>query len=360
MVHSDGEIYAIPWMNFIANIDFCLMFRQDWLDLYGLEVPKTINEYYDFVMMCVNGDPRGDGETVYAFGGTDGLSDARFQDHIFGAFGALPGEWQLVDGVLTSGTIMPGTKEALKFINKLWNEGAIDPEFITDDWAKCMDKVNRGYYAAISGRTHAFWSSSNYWNLLRENVPEASWTYADPLVSYFTDKPMGPRQLTRRGWLKTVVHADTEKIDTVMKYLDFLATEPAAEVVLCGIEGETFTRNADGTIKNLYGDADAPQWGIAMMTLARWDLASRYTPLYVDVMNKIKPTAHPALVDSFVIDEVAEYQAELNDYQSRMLTQFAVGEADIETGWDDFVQEWLRRGGQELGDAYNREYQARN
>ena len=48
-------------------------------------------------------------------------------DHIFGAYGALPNYWMLQDGHLVNGSIQPGMKDALVFLNKMYTDGLIDP-----------------------------------------------------------------------------------------------------------------------------------------------------------------------------------------------------------------------------------------
>ena len=41
-----------------------------------------------------------------------------------------------------------------------------------------------------------------------------------------------------------------------------------------------------------------------------------------------------------------------------MFTKMVVGEVPIEGGFEDFVKEWNKRGGEELTNAYNKAYQA--
>lgn len=61
---------------------------------------------------------------------------------VYGAFGYQPDRWMVRDGKLVHGSVQPEMKEALTVLNKWYNDGVIDPEFVTGE--------NQGGYYAFS------------------------------------------------------------------------------------------------------------------------------------------------------------------------------------------------------------------
>ena len=69
---------------------FYPFYRQDWLTKLNLQVPTTVDEYYNVATAFASQDPDGNGKKdTYAFGGINGVEDLRLTDHIFGAYGIL-------------------------------------------------------------------------------------------------------------------------------------------------------------------------------------------------------------------------------------------------------------------------------
>ena len=154
MRYTDGNIYSIGIKN--PNPLSIIAYRQDWLDKLGLEVPTTLDEYYKVATAVAKEDPDGNGvDDTFAFGGYQNVDTSWF-DHIFGAYGALPNYWMLQDGHLVNGSIQPGMKDALVFLNKMYTDGLIDPEFVTDDPKRWQQKVKSGVFGAGVTKIHIF------------------------------------------------------------------------------------------------------------------------------------------------------------------------------------------------------------
>ena len=85
MRYSDGNIYSIGIKN--PNPLSIIAYRKDWLDKLGLEVPTTLDEYYEVASAVAKQDPDGNGAAdTFAFGGYQNVDTSWF-DHIFGAYG---------------------------------------------------------------------------------------------------------------------------------------------------------------------------------------------------------------------------------------------------------------------------------
>lgn len=357
MTHPDGNIYAIPAQQNL--VQWYPYYREDWLDKLGLSVPTTVDEYFTVAVAVTEQDPDANGENdTYAFGATNGCEDMRYFDHIFAAYGVLPELWSEVDGKLTDNAILPGAKEALKFIHELYKAGAIDPEFITDDSTRHRTKLVQGTYGAPCD-TYWFFNSYNptYHDAFHEANPDGSWVIGNLLKSNYTPNSVGMRMLNRRGWLKTVVSRETENIDAVMRLLDFIATDEQQTLRKVGVEGITFKWNDEGKAEMLISTNDRMEYGISENNLATRDLTIDKSDGWVEVMQLANSTGVPNLADPFLIDEAGRYLTDLKNYTEEMYTKMIVGDVQIDGGFEDYVKEWNKRGGEELTEAYNKAYE---
>lgn len=139
----DGRYYGIPVVNPTNIYRIPVVYRQDWLEKLGLKTPETLEEFEEVIYAFANGDPDGNG-----IKDTYGLS-IEGMNVVFGAFGQIVFADQLYfaqkDTGLVIGALEPEMKEALLYLRKWYQDGVIDPEFITGE--------NKGGYKHLS---HAF------------------------------------------------------------------------------------------------------------------------------------------------------------------------------------------------------------
>ena len=132
----NGKNYGIA--NPMEQVPMAVIWRKDWLDNLGLEVPTTLEEFEAVLTAFVEQDPDGDGKAD-----TAGMAERTF-NAIFGAYGlrcvtgAAPGfkveEMQLgEDGVPFFPYIRPEAKEVLALLHDWYERGLIDKEFITGE-----------------------------------------------------------------------------------------------------------------------------------------------------------------------------------------------------------------------------------
>ena len=141
----DGEQYGIPAVAPGNIYHLPVVYNQTWLDNLGLAIPTTLDELHDVLYAFTYNDPDGDGvDNTYGVA-SDGLRQ------LWGAYGVNPGAcdgrtdhsyFQLIDGKPQYAATSEQYKEALKVARQWYEEGIIDPEFITGE--------NTGGYWAIS------------------------------------------------------------------------------------------------------------------------------------------------------------------------------------------------------------------
>lgn len=139
----DGKQYGIPVVNSTNKFRVPVVYREDWLRALGLAVPTTLAEFEKVIYAFAKNDPDGNGKDD-----TYGLS-SEGMNVVFGAFGQMVFTEQLYfaekNGGLVIGALEPEMKEALRYLQKWYKDGVIDPEFVTGE--------NKGGYKHLS---HAF------------------------------------------------------------------------------------------------------------------------------------------------------------------------------------------------------------
>ncbi|MFC0470669.1 extracellular solute-binding protein [Halalkalibacter kiskunsagensis] len=154
MTAPDGNIYAFPWIEelgegreSIHSVDNFPWINVEWLDQLGLDMPTTTDELKDVLIAFRDNDPAGDGQTIpMSFIINDGGQDLGF---LFGSFG-LGDNWDRTvvtnDGEVKLTAADEGYKEAIKFMNELYEEDLMDIEGFEQDWPVYVAKGQEGRY----------------------------------------------------------------------------------------------------------------------------------------------------------------------------------------------------------------------
>ncbi|WP_159888349.1 extracellular solute-binding protein [Paenibacillus puerhi] len=139
----EGKQYGIPVVNATNQYRVPVVYREDWLKELGLQPPATLAEFEKVMYAFTRDDPDRNGRHD-----TYGLS-SEGMNVVFGAFGQMVFTEQLYfaekDQRLVIGALEPEMKEALRYLQKWYRDGVIDPEFVTGE--------NMGGYKHLS---HAF------------------------------------------------------------------------------------------------------------------------------------------------------------------------------------------------------------
>lgn len=179
----DGKLIAIPGLNSAIDGAAFMWVRKDWLDKLGLQVPKTSEELYDVIRAFTQRDPDGNGkaDTVGLALSKEflksGLAEAI---GLFNTFDAYPKVWITgQDGKLVYGSVQPEVKQALSFLNKLYREGLIEPDFAAKDTGKAGELAASGKVGVMIG---AMWNGMYPLQGTKNNFKDSDWR-AYPIVS---------------------------------------------------------------------------------------------------------------------------------------------------------------------------------
>ena len=159
---TDGHIYYIPGS--LSGIDIAALpsqgwfIRQDWLDKLGLEVPKTVDEFYEVMKAFKTQDPNGNGLDdeipIFRRDGSIGF--------LYTLFGINKG-WYDVDGETHYGAIEEAYKNAIINISKWYKDGIIDKEILQQVFLQSHLVVGEPFSNPIS---HSRYPPLTRWKIL--------------------------------------------------------------------------------------------------------------------------------------------------------------------------------------------------
>lgn len=227
---ADGHIYLIPNMfDGVPSEGFYI--RQDWLDKLSLEMPKTVDEYYNVLKAFKEQDPNGNGiadEVPYftRMATIDGLIQ------LWDAYW----NWHDRDGVVVHGKAELQYKEAMQNLAKWYAEGLIDKEIFTRGNTAREQLLGDN----IGGSTHDWFTSCGSFNKLSSQIPGFEWVaMAPPADVNGVVKEIAHREKVNvYGW---GISKDNKYPVETIKYLDFWMSEEGQMLFSWGIEGEDYT-----------------------------------------------------------------------------------------------------------------------
>ena len=220
----DGKLYCLPDHNEqSANPVSAVMVRKDLFDQMGIEVPTTLDEFYQMLVKAKEMWP--DRIPLGTVGNYNLLEIS------FNCYGMTS---EAEDGSLVYNCTTENFREYLEFMHKLYEEGLIEREYATMKQSQKFQKiVADGYFAQIS-----WWAE-----------PAVSYAQAFEAIDGF-DLFIMPYPLTKDGTPGTVtsknpashcvmIPASTpkDKADLAIEYLNWFASDEGLRFSLYGVEG---------------------------------------------------------------------------------------------------------------------------
>ena len=172
-VSVDGKMMGIPGTQLEGQHNL-LWVRQDWLDTLGLEAPSTMEELEAVAQAFVDNDMSGTGNTI-GFAATEDVYGSYNGQHglfsIFNYYDAYPEQWIEVDGKAAYGSIQPEMKEALTKIRSWYEGGLLDKEFAVRKSTDREALISSGQCGIMFG---PWWGYGGVPESIQNN-PDADW-----------------------------------------------------------------------------------------------------------------------------------------------------------------------------------------
>lgn len=391
-VTFDGRMYGLPGSGLKGDGVFSLTVRQDWLDAYGLEEPKTLDDVENIARVFKEKDPAGGG-TIPLIGPsksspiyTDFLTTTNWGyalNPVFNAYDVYPGYWiENEDGSVTYGSTDQNMKKALERLSKWYEEGLLDPEMGTRD--NSYEPVSAGKVGMFFGN----WSSMGYGNyetMLED--PNADWQcypIYDDNGKWNTGvcNPYQSAMIVNRNVSEETAHAlmilynvccrDEANFDVsvdfnlyplrlvISAYDEVEYTYNELYKILDGTTQPEDYKDPDSIYKLMYADSlkikDAVPGYESGREVERKDLSMdelgdfmRYyscliaaRPLGKYTLDKEVPSV------TYVLSETMEKKwTNLKKLEDETILKIILGQQSIDT-FDQFVEDWYAQGGSEI------------
>ncbi|MCI3922926.1 extracellular solute-binding protein [Paenibacillus sp. TRM 82003] len=232
----DGVQYAVVARR--VNLEkYTSVIRQDWLDAVGLPVPKTTEETYNALKKFKELKLGGDRTIPLSFA----LTPDSYEPVLWSFIKEQSDEARYLKSVTIGSREYPiladGHKDGMRFLNKLYNEGLIDPDFALDkDKKQKVENFVKGYTGLMMSDVtqYYFGGEESQVSVLEKNVPGASVT---PLLPWtdFEGKTRQP-SYTPSGMLMGVPSFSERSVEAI-KYLNWMAQDEVIQYMAFGEEG---------------------------------------------------------------------------------------------------------------------------
>ena len=369
---KDGKRYYMPSLTDVPFYDGGLILREDLLEKYGLDYPKTFDDLYNVLKVFKENNPDSYPLTILAgprvlyrmtmpsFGISVGKNSSSGTNTL---------SWDYANKKYFEGAISEGYKEYITYFHKLYKEGLLDPEMAEpidgDRWSQKLatgkSMASYAYYDQIGGLEAA----SNIEGFKLQMYPSLE----GPAGAHHQ-----PKSKTGSGIMfpsKTAQRDDFEQIVRAVDNMFF--SEENSKAFCLGEEGLTYTTNSDGSIKFTDEIVNAKEgiykylqlkYGcgsdVTQMVWINQREMSKYDENYSainktvedmgDVIQYIPPTPN---FDDMQSEEAGMYQTPLSDTFERWNDAFLTGAKDINADWDEYVSTMKKLGIEKFCDLYN-------
>jgi putative aldouronate transport system substrate-binding protein len=211
---SDGHIWAIPCTNSTTVMDVPWI-RYDWLSNLGLQVPKTYDELRTVLEAFTHNDPDRNGAddtvgTMLPGGGITGYS-LNFACH-------SGGWYKDGNGGVDMGMFLPRQKDLFKYIKSLLDSGACDKEMATTSGTQLIEKIKAGKVGFCF-----YWGPDTKLNDdICKVQPSADWRPMPPPTGLYGAGYLPSGSILRSEY---TISASCTKLDAVFRLMNYMADD---------------------------------------------------------------------------------------------------------------------------------------
>jgi putative aldouronate transport system substrate-binding protein len=190
MRHEDratGQLFSVPMMR-ANNARMSVFMRGDWLDALGLPIPTTHEEFYSALVAfrdapTLPGVPAGSRPIPWSMSRDVRWQAGRIIESFIDPAISVRDRW--VNIVADRHLTVPGYVDGVRFVNRMYNSGLIDPDFfLFPDDTELNNRVSSGLVGAFGHNwDQVFRGAERLTSNLQEIVPGARWVAVDAFPS---------------------------------------------------------------------------------------------------------------------------------------------------------------------------------
>ncbi|MCR8630030.1 extracellular solute-binding protein [Paenibacillus radicis (ex Xue et al. 2023)] len=373
----DGKIYGFPVLeNWRMSVAFQPLIRKDALEMLNLQAPKTFDELYEVLkkfkaaypdkipMTTRNGTLYMLGQLTYPMG-TGGYTKAGSKSGVY----FEPSDKQYVYGPASA-----EFKKLLEYMNKLYMEKLLDPDYATNTQQMFIEKLS-------SGRAFFYYDNSTFSedinNALKNKEPNAQMILLDPLQN---SKGQARSYRGAKDWLDFNFAVSSRVKDPVgiVKFYDWMYSKEGVLSTNFGALNETYEIvNGEPKYKSSLLDKhkDKPNYVFSL----RSEIGSGLNAISVNIDESLYKVTNSKLVldmaeridkntgtsVDFMLEDppftkaeitsLSKLEVQLNTMVEQEMDKFIMGVRPL-SEYDNFREELIKKGAKDIEKIYNDAY----
>ncbi|GIP34671.1 extracellular solute-binding protein [Paenibacillus sp. J2TS4] len=368
---GEGDLYAVPMQSAIRT-SWGPMIRTDWLERVGLDMPETIEDWYNVLKAFKEQDANGNGDPNDEIP----FSTEAHGDYYMGFLDAwgldMDRRWTFENDRLIYTPTDPRFKQFLETMHQWYQEGLLDKELMSKQKVDLdADLLNNKVGATYHWIGHIAGFNS------RPEVQEIDgfkYQVVPPPVLNKGDKPLTHKQQQKVVMLGWGISSQNEHVDLTMQIFDYIYSEEGQMLWNFGKEGDTYVLDEQGQPKYTEKITSSPD-GIYKALLRfggqAW-VGFRQDPRYEkemvndpDVFEQMNSyIENDYFRDPFPtlkypdndFKRFTELKGQIDTYVEEMTAKFVIGREPL-SKFDAFVQQVEKMGLKEMQEIQDRAYE---
>ena len=344
--HNKERMKNYPYLLWIKPLDSKTpVIRKDWFESVAsseaLMADPTVENYEAFFKELVTKQPGGAGKPANAVTVAGDITEL---DFIFKMAFGINQTWLEKDGSYINSKVSEQEKAKLTFYNKLYEEGLLDPQYLTKQWDTKEEAFYDGDSAVIVGTNGKIIDIYNG-KMRQVNGEEAEVVVLPPAKGEFQGFAATDITKESRG---LAISSQSKNKDAAFQVLDYLASPEGQVLDRLGFEGEHFNVTDSGIelTEKYYNEWYARFWEPEKFETEK----PLVTPLLSEPAQKSRELANEFYTpdNNFIIPDefISKWDAMENIYKD-FSTDVITGKRPV-SDFDAFVKQWNEAGGEEI------------
>jgi putative aldouronate transport system substrate-binding protein len=364
----DGVLKHYPMVWTGAAWGWGILWRKDYLDELGLGTPKTLEDWEAAFAAYKRKYP-----DRFAYGSRAGQNYLyRTFSAVPGAFGIVPTRYMVKDGKLVPSWTQPEMLQALTVLNRWYERGYLDPEFVTE--------TNEGeaFTAGIALMRH--WVHAGSWDMddpdlmkdVRANNPDAEFVLTTPpVVAGYKPAIYAWNPFHGNGHgIGRNNNNDRDRVHRIMEVVNRLASDK--DLAMTGsrgikgkhwdyVNGTPTTLEPYASMENAGREIGTGVFGRMAPFYTYWKEPEYLSPRDLKQIDEVRFNPNGILgSNNLYVNTISPVDArnadgeDLNAVYDDLMTerealfyQIIVGQKPV-SAWNDFIRKWNTQGGQEI------------
>ena len=380
---NDGNMYDIPSVNecYHCAVTQKMWVYQPWLDALKLELPNTTEEFYNMLVQFRDKDPNGNGKKdEIALACSPKGWDTTLEGFLMQAFSKT--DVYVDKGTVKVGYNSDGWREGLRYLKKLYAEGLVAPESLT------QDDVQLSQLGSVPGDHILGTAPGGYqgcFTTLSEDTDWKKWVTVPALKG-----PSGRRECKYdnvQNFYSSLSITDKCKYpEAAIRFVDFLIEPETSLRNTLGVLGEDWEWINDKSLLGINGKPALYKQNVALAAKNRsWNqigityrssdlrlgtLATEESDMEIILYAESKNNYYPYIpsddeimptlpYDEADAAELAMYEEAVKEYVKEMTARFITGESSIDKDWDNYLSELDNAGLKSMITIYQKAYDSK-